>query len=410
MNMRLKLFFCSALMGFAVLFPNSLFAGPFQTDTDKVVAGNSQFALDLYARLRTNDGNVFFSPYSISTALAMTYAGARGETARQMARTLRFDLPAHELHPAFAALATNLEAIQDQGHVQLAIANSLWPQIGYKFRPDFLRLCGEDYGAAVLPVDFKHHTEAARNEINGWVAVRTDRKIDELIRPGVLDKSSRLVLVDAIYFKGNWERKFNYLLTRDQPFHVSAAETVNAPLMEQTADFGYAEFPGLQVLDMPYMGDEISMIVLLPRKVDGLGTLEEQLTADNFKTWIASLPTQKVHVFFPSFTMTSGLSLADTLADMGMPDAFNKRADFSGMDGSRNLYISHVIHQAYVKVDEEGTEAAAATAVVVAFGGASLVHAPPIPVFRADHPFLFLIRDNQTGSILFLGRVTNPIP
>jgi serpin B len=185
--------------------------------------------------------------------------------------------------------------------------------------------------------------------------------------------------------------------------------TTTAPLMQQTGNFGYAEFPDLQVLELPYAGDEISMVVLLPRVVDGLGKLEALLTMENLASWTAGLPTQKVRVFLPKFTATSEFSLADTLAAMGMPDAFDiNRADFSGMDGKRDLSISKVIHKAFVKVDEEGTEAAAATAVTVMFGGMTPMHSPPIPTFRADHPLLFLIRDNRTGSILFLGRITNP--
>lgn len=383
------------------------------TDMDQVVAGNSQFALDLYGRLRSDPGNVFFSPYSISTALAMTYAGARGETASQMAGTLHLDFPVEHLinlHSAFFSLQTNLDAIQENGQVQLAVANSLWPQVGFDFRPDYLALCNQYYGAAIIPLDFIHHTEAARREINGWVSVRTDRKIDELLKPGMLDESNRLVLVNAIYFKGNWKSKFFIALTQNEPFHVSPEKMVTAPLMHQTTEFGYAEFPGLQALEMPYAGGEISMVVLLPRDVDGLGKIEAQLTTENLEKWTTGLANKRVQVFFPTFTVTSGFSLGDTLSAMGMPDAFDSdKANFSGMDGRRDLYISRVIHQAYVKVDEEGTEAAGATAVFMGFGAAATTPPPPpIPVFRADHPFLILIRDNQSGTILFLGRVMDP--
>ncbi|HXC36446.1 MAG TPA: serpin family protein [Candidatus Acidoferrales bacterium] len=408
--MKTRIVFCLglALAGY-LLCLRLVLAGSNSADMDRVVAGNSEFALDLYGSLRSGEGNVFFSPYSISTALAMTYAGARAETADQMSGTLHFDLPSNKLHPVFSTLQTHLDAIQEKGQVQLAVANSLWPQAGFDFRPDYLALCAQYFGAAIVPLDFAHHTEAARKEINGWVSVRTARKIPELIRPKMLDESNRLVLVDAIYFKGNWRSKFPIGQTEDQLFHVSSEKAVTVPLMQQTAEFGYAEFPGLQALEMPYAGGDISMVVLLPRDVDGLGKIEAQLTPANLKTWTAGLANQKVQVFFPTFTVTSEFSLANTLSAMGMPDAFDVRnADFSGMDGRKDLYISRVIHQAYVKVDEEGTEAAGATAVMVTLGAAYDTHEPPIPVFRADHPFLLLIRDNQTGSILFLGRVMDP--
>ncbi|HTV40706.1 MAG TPA: serpin family protein [Candidatus Sulfotelmatobacter sp.] len=388
-------------------FPHRALGDSNSADMEQVVEGNSEFALDLYARLRTGEGNVFFSPYSISTALSMTYAGARAETANQMARTLHFVLPTGQLHPAFFELKTNLDEIQKKGQVRLAVANSLWPQIGFKFRTDYLTLCEQYYASAIVPVDFVHHTEAARTKINDWVSDRTNEKIPELIKPGMLDEENRLVLVDAIYFKGDWETKFNANRTQDQPFHISSGKSITARLMEQTEDFGYAEFPDLQVLEMPYAGGQISMVVLLPRDVDGLTNLEAHLTPANLKSWMSPLGRQKVHVFFPRFTFRSQFLLADTLSDMGMPDAFDPfKADFSGMDGRKDLYISSVIHEAYVKVDEEGTEAAAATAVMMT--ELILARPPPIPTFRADHPFLFLIRDNQTGSILFLGRVMDP--
>jgi serpin B len=373
-----------------------------------VIAGNTEFAADLYGQLRTQEGNLFFSPYSISTALAMTYGGARGETAKQMARTLHFDLPERDLAPAFGGMASGLNAVQAKGQVRLAVANSLWPQAGYQFRPEYLDLCEKYYGASIQPVDYVGNTEGARKTINGWVEGKTMDKIVDLLKPGTLNQTTSLVLVNAIYFKGNWVHKFKPEVTRDAPFHVSPETTVTAPLMRQTDDFGYAEFPDLQVLELSYLGNDVSMVVLLPHTVDGLNKLEAQLTASNLAAWTAHLGWQKVQVFLPKFKATSGFSLGGTLAEMGMPDAFvYPKADFSGMDGTHNLYISEVIHKAYVDVDEQGTEAAAATGILMRAGAAARPMAP-IPVFRADHPFLFLVRDNQTGSILFLGRVTNP--
>ena len=412
--MKFKFLLCIALVLSGVLLGCSSIAhagGASSTDTRKVVAGNTEFAVDLYGKLRTGEGNVFFSPYSISTALAMTCGGARGETENQMAQTLRFNLPPDKLHPAFAALESNLNAVQQKGQIKLAVANSLWPQAGYEFLPDYLALCQKYYDTSITPVDYKGHTEAARKTINNWVEARTNRKIVELLKPGVLDSSTRLVLVNAIYFKGKWVSQFETNRTENQPFHISSDKTIDAPLMRQTHDFHYAEFPGLQVLELPYVGDDLSMIVLLPREVDGLGNLEAELTAENLTAWTANLESQEVQVFLPKFKSISEFSLSGTLATLGMTDAFiYGQADFSGMNGRKDLFIGDVIHKAFVEVNEEGTEAAAATAVVMMAGSMAPSNLPPIPVFRADHPFLFLIRDNHNGSILFLGRVTDPTP
>ncbi|MGO8765105.1 MAG: serpin family protein [Limisphaerales bacterium] len=416
------------LGGLALVLGGGLFCCPSLVFADasspgsEVVVGNTGFAVDLYGQLRTQAGNLCFSPYSISTALAMTSGGARGETAEQMARTLHFDLPPAELHPAFAALEAGLNAVQQKGQVQLATANSLWPQKDFPFRPDYLASCQKYYGTSITPVDYRKNAEAARKTINDWVESKTSRKIVELLKPGMVGGGTRLVLVNAIYFKGKWAGQFDSKLTSEQPFHLSPEKQVAGPLMRQTGDFKYAEFPDLestnmramlssvshlQVLELPYAGDDLSMIVLLPREADGLDHLEKELTAQNLASWTTSLRSQKVQVFLPKFKMTSEFRLAETLKALGMPDAFTSQADFSGMDGRKNLFFSDVIHKAFVEVNEEGTEAAAATAVVM-FGGAAPSNQPPIPIFRADHPFLFLIRDNHDGSILFLGRVADP--
>jgi serpin B len=395
----------------SLVIPSRVQAAATPPDTQGVVTGNTEFAVNLYDKLRAGDNNVIFSPYSISVALAMTYGGARGDTAQQMAHTLHFNLPPDKLHSSFAALEDNLNAAQKKGKIQLAIADSLWPQAGSPFLPDFLALCRTYYGASITPVDYKGHTEAARKTINSWVEDRTKRKIVNLLQPNTLDSSTRLVLVNAIYFKGNWESPFDAADTmKKASFQLSAEKTVTAPLMRQTDFFSYAETSELQILELPYEGGDLSMQVLLPRTVDGLGNLESKLTAQHLADWTAHLNSQKVHVYLPKFKMTSEFSLAAMLAVLGMPDAFDpSRADFSGMDGRKELNVSAVIHKAFVEVNEKGTEAAAATAVAVAPGAAAPSKEPPIPIFRADHPFLFLIRDNRNGSILFLGRITNPI-
>ncbi|MBP6469803.1 MAG: serpin family protein [Chloroflexi bacterium] len=366
-----------------------------------LVADNTAFALALYQKLRAESGNLFFSPYSISTALAMTYAGARGETAMQMAQALRFHLDPPQLHAAFANLEATINSISATGQVQLSVANALYPQQGYLFLPDYLALVAAYYGANITAVDYRD-AAAACHLINTWVAEKTAQKIQNLIPPSIIDALTILVLVNAIYFKGNWASQFDPDLTADTPFWFEPEQSVSAPLMRQTATFAYGEGEGLQIVSLPYVGDDLSMLLLLPRERDGLAALEENLTAANLARWGGSLRPSEVDLFLPRFETTFSVCLNDALQALGMVDAFGP-ADFSGMTGGGGLFISAVLHKAFIKVNEEGTEAAAATAVIM-----SESIPPPPPVFRADHPFVFLIRENRTGSLLFLGRVANP--
>lgn len=376
-----------------------------RSDLQTAVEGNTAFALELYQKLRSADGNLFISPYSISTALAMTYGGARGTTAQQMAATLHFSLDQKQLHPTFAQLRKQLRAVQKKGKIRLYIANSLWPHQDYPFLKEYLAVTKRYYGASITPVDYKTACEAARAKINVWVEEKTEEKIKELIQPGILTPLTRLVLVNAIYFKGMWARQFEKSLTQDAPFYLTPEKTVPTPFMTQEHTFRYGENEGLQILELPYHGNDLSMLILLPKRVDGLSAVEKTLTPEHFKEWTANLREQKLVVFVPTFKTTSAFRLEKTLLSMGMRDAFDPAtANFSGMDGTMLLYIGPVIHKAVVEVNEEGTEAAAATAVVMR------VKAMPAPLvtFRADHPFIFLIRHNETGSILFMGRVVDP--
>jgi len=382
-------------------------------DIQAVVGGNSQFALELYARLRGNEGNLFFSPYSISTALAMTYSGARGTTAGQMAQALRFPtehnkglMSDERLAAAFGKLQKSLKADPKREGYELSVANALWGQRGYDFLEEFLEIVETNYGGRLGEVDFAAATEKARRIINAWVEEKTKNKIKELIKPGVLSSMTRLVLTNAIYFKGAWDTPFQEAATRPAAFTLSGGNKVDVPMMHQSDRFKYAEIESFQALELPYAGDDLSMVILLPKKTDGLSDFEKKLTAKNLSDWLSRLAKRKVIVSIPKFEMTSQFSMASVLKSMGMPDAFAPRkADFSGMNGRRDLFISAVVHKAYVEVNEEGTEAAAATAVAISV--TSMPTDRP-PTFRADHPFLFLIRHNQTGSILFIGRVTNP--
>ena len=371
-----------------------------------VVAGNNKFALELYGKLENQQGNLFLSPYSISTALAMTSAGARGQTEKQMAETLCFaPVKNEQFHRTFGEIIGQLNASGEKGGYELVVANALWGQKDYKFLPDFLTLVRENYGGDLKQVDFAAQTEAVRKTINTWVESKTKDKIKELIKPGMLDTMTRLVLTNAIYFKGKWESQFKPERTQDSPFVLLDGQKVNVPMMNQTGKFGYMEANDIWLLEMPYVNNDLSMVVLLPKKADGVKGLEKEFVSDNLAGWLAKMHKREVQVFFPRFKMTSEFELAKVLGAMGMPDAFSGKADFSGMTGNKDLFISAVVHKAYVDVNEEGTEAAAATGVTMKLTSV----APPPPVFRADHPFIFLIRDNQTGSILFLGRVANPV-
>lgn len=371
----------------------------------QLTQANNAFAFDLYGQLRLEAGNLFFSPASISTAFALAFAGAQGETARQMATTLHFTLPQDQLHPAMGALLAGLNAAHP-GY-QLHVADGLWAQKDERFLADFLRITSADYQAGFHPADFKTQPDAERASINEWVEEQTANRIKDLLPPGSVRADTRLVLANAIYFKGDWETPFQKSATQSEGFHLSVAQTVKAPLMHRTGSFNYFDSPGFQILEIPYKSDELSMIVILPSEADGLAALEKSLTASGAQNWLYQLQLQpKVILTLPRFTMTRQLELSGALSALGMRQAFGNSADFSAMNGKRDLFISAAIHKAFVDVNEEGTEAAAATGVVV---GAMAVHREPPPiVFRADHPFLFLIRDNRSGVILFMGRVTDP--
>ncbi len=379
------------------------------TEKEILVQDNTAFAVELYRRLSDAEGNLFFSPYSISTALVMTYAGARENTRGEMMQALCFSLRQEELHPAFAELEADLVRAQARGGAALHGANSLWPHANYPFLEEFLTLLQKHYGVSITPVNYGD-AEAARETINGWVEQRTLEKIRELIPQGILNALTRLVLVNAIYFKGEWRSGFEPERTEETPFFLAPGTTVQVPMMTQLQTFGYAEDDDLQILELPYAGENFSMIILLPRQKDGLERLEQKLNLTNLGRWRNRIGARRVEVFLPKFKTTSMFRLDDTLKTMGMNDAFDeRRADFSGMDGKELLYLAAVLHKAFVDVSEEGTEAAAATGAVVGLKmSAPSGSPPPPPVFRADRPFLFLIQENTTESILFMGRVADP--
>ncbi|MCE9553604.1 MAG: serpin family protein [Planctomycetes bacterium] len=373
----------------------------------KVVEGNNRFACKLHGKLREQPGNLFYSPYSISTALGMTYAGARGATATQMATALDFGPNDPAFHAAMGQLIRDFNAAGKQGAFKLSVANALWAQHDYTFLPAYTQLVTTNYEAAVRNLNFQKETEAARQTINRWVEDKTNDKIKELLKPGVLDSDTRLVLTNAIYFKSAWLHPFTKEATSPGPFTRLDGQKADVPMMHQTERLAYVKADGMQAVELPYEGSALSMVILLPEKVDGLTDLEQGLTADKLTAWRGKMNRFPVELTLPKFKMTSEFALKGVLSSLGMVDAFTTAADFSGMDGSKSLSIQHVIHKAFVDVNEDGTEAAAATAVAVAVTSAPIEPQNPI-VVKVDHPFLFAIRENKTGSILFIGRVVTP--
>lgn len=377
--------------------------------SSSLAAGNRAFAFDLYRRLAAQDGNLFFSPYSISTALAMTYAGAAGSTADQMAGTLHFDLPADSLHAAFNAYALDLEARAkadvDGTPFELSIANSLWGQQGFAFRPEFLDLLAENYAAGMRLVDFVADPEASRQVINRWVSDETRQKIEDLIPEGAIDDMTRLVLANAIYFKASWLTAFDPDATVSQPFHRLSGDSVDVSMMQASESYRYLLGDGYQAIELPYQSGEMSMVILLP-DAGRFEAFEDALGPAVLEQALAEMTYGPVRLGLPRFSYESAFSLREALEGLGMTDAFDPdRADFSGMDGNRDLYIGSVVHKAFVAVDEKGTEAAAATAVIMGITSAPIDE--PITI-TVDRPFIYLIRDGQTGSILFMGRVIDP--
>jgi serpin B len=380
-----------------------------EADLATLVNGNSAFALDLYQAIKETGGNLFYSPYSISLALAMTYAGARGETEQQMADTLCFVLPQDRLHPAFNSLDIELSRRgegakgKDEKGFRLNVVNAIWGQKDYKFLSGFLDVLAENYGAGLRILDFASAPEESRLTINNWVSDQTEGRIEDLIPQGLIDSLTRLVLTNAIYFNAAWQEPFNEDATYDGTFYLLNGDEITVPMMRQTESFGYGEGDGYQAVELPYDGREISMVILLPT-AGNFASFEDSLDAQRLDEITGRLEYREVALTMPKFEFDSEFSLGKTLAAMGMPVAFSGGADFSGMTSNRDLFIADVVHKAFVSVDEAGTEAAAATAVVM-----PMAMPPEEPVeVTIDHPFIFLIRDIETGTILFIGRVVNP--
>ncbi len=376
-------------------------------ELERVAQDNNAFALNLYRQLAKGDGNLVFSPFSITSAFAMVYAGARGDTAKEMERVMHFSLGREKLHPALGELARDLNQQGRSGGYQLSLANRLWGREGYQFLAPYLDLLRTEYGAGLETVNFTDPAAAARN-INHWIEEQTGGKIRDLVSPETLTPDTSLVLGNAIYFKGDWKYKFAEVNTKPEDFMVKPGTTIKAPLMYMEGFYNLGNGPGFQMLELDYQGGDLSMLVLLPDDDLGLPKLEKVLSPSVLKFAIGSLKSKKVKVWLPRFKLEHRIELGQELEKMGMRSLFiGYVADLSGMDGSTLLYISRAPSQAFVEVNEEGSEAADATfPQTISVGGATLGKGPA--VFRADHSFIFLIRDNQTGAILFLGRVMDP--
>ena len=374
-----------------------------------LVSGNSTFAFNLYQQLtQGNSGNIFYSPYSISTALAMTYAGANGDTATQMAKALDFTLPQAQLHPAFDDLALQL-ASRGQGasgtngkSFALNIANALWCEKTYNFLPDFLNTLGQNYGAGVNLLDFVNSPEPSRVTINNWVSNETNNKINNLIPAGAIAPQTRLVLTNAIYFDAAWQNPFSADKTQNGTFNLLDGSTVSVPMMNNEASYGYTQGSGYQAVELPYSGGQVAMDIIMP-DAGNFTTFESGITAGSVSAIISNLQTKSINLTMPKFNFDSSFSLNSALSALGTPIAFSNQADFSGMTGNKDLTIADVVHKAYVAVDEQGTEAAAATGVVMS--AMAVMNQNNVTI---DQPFIFMIRDIQTGAILFVGRVLNP--
>ncbi|MBN1375783.1 MAG: serpin family protein [Dehalococcoidia bacterium] len=380
-----------------------------QSDMAALVEGDNVFAFNLYRSLKGAGGNMFFSPYSISVALAMTYAGARGLTQQQMADTLHYTLPQENLHPAFnnldAILASRGEGAKgkDGEGFRLNIVNAIWGQKGYKFLSGYLDLLAENYGAGLRLMDFINAPENCRQVINQWVSDQTEDRIKDLIPADAINSLTRLVLTNAIYFNAAWANPFEEMLTKPDIFYLVDGTEVKVPMMHQVELLDYLDGDNFQAVELPYDGRELSMLIILPDS-GKFNEIENSLHAEQVNGIIKSLDAEQVGLSMPSFEFESSFGLNKTLSEMGMPIAFSTNADFSGMIGSKDLRISDVIHKAFISTDESGTEAAAATAVVME---ATAMPGAPLEM-KIDRPFIFLIRDIETGTVLFIGRMMNP--
>jgi serpin B len=374
--------------------------------------GGNEFAFDLFQQLAANGQpgkNVLLSPFSISTALAMTYAGAGGATAAQMRDVLHFSDAPGEPHAGYGQWLADLN--QAREGYELSVANRLFGENEFGFRQPFLDQLAGNYRAPLERLDFKRNYEPSRVHINDWVEDVTHDRIQDLIPKGMITEETRLVLTNAMYFKGGWASQFEPDATTDSVFHLDANGAIQTPTMHQTDHFAYGKFDGYRMLEMPYAGDDLSMVFVLPDAVDGLAAVASSLTADKFQASVDALTYKSVAVSLPKFKIEDSFELSESLKELGMVDAFENYANFDAMVDpleEERLKIDKVVHKTFLELDERGTEAAAATAVIMVVTTTAIMNPPQPESFNADHPFLFAIRDRHTDGLLFLGSVSDP--
>lgn len=395
----------------ALYLPVSLLWAGTTRIAKEVAIANNQFAVDCYAQLSKKPGNQVVSPISINTSFAMSYAGAKGETASQMRQVFHFPNSASAVHTGYGALSKNLNE-RSTADFKIVIANAMYSQKGYPILKPFQEILRDKYSTSLNLIDMtgwpnnfnQDKASAARKQINGWVADYTQNKITEILPPSLPNADTRLILVNAIWVKGKWAAPFSKALTTDARFYLDANTSVSVPTMYLTAGLRYTESDMLQVLELPYVSKQFAMVVFLPKKSCKLEEFEQALTLDRIEELRSQFKNKQVVVSFPKFKVQSEFDLKSSLQEMGVKDAFGMEADFSGITTRKTFFIDAAIHKSWLEVDEEGTEAAAATSLIVGEKSSSSKNV----VFNADHPFLFLIRDNQTGCIVFMGRVADP--
>ena len=373
-----------------------------------VIEANNRFAINLYSQYKSEEGNIFFSPFSISTAMAMVYEGAEGKTAKEIKSVFGFPKYDNSRRNQYSDLLSEINK-KDKEYA-LKTANALWAEQDFHFLDEYLTTVEKYYGGKTTNLDFKNEPEASRLIINNWVEDKTNNKIKDLFPEGSIHPLTRLVLTNAIYFKAKWLIQFDADKTSDEYFRVNPDKSIKVPMMQPTSQkstFNYTQNKDLQILEMPYAGEDLSMLILLPLD-DDIEALENSFTIEKLTEWKKSLRKRRVKIYISKFKFKTKYFMKNTLSNLGMPTAFTNSADFSGMTGTKDLKIDKVIHQAFIEVNEEGTEAAAATGVIM-YMTSFRKQKHPTPVFKADHPFIFIIQQNETGNILFMGRVNNPI-
>lgn len=393
---------------FTLIIAFLVFSGPqfkctedVKIDVNSLIESNQQFGFDLYQQLKTDQGNLFFSPYSISTALAMTYAGAESETKNQMARALHLNDADFDIHKSYQIYTDSLNTLF-KNNTKLEAVNGLWADSNWKFLESYFTLIEQNYNARIENIDM-HDGKKSAEIINQWTSDNTHGKITEIVNDKDFELA-RLVLANAIYFKADWTKSFDIEKTKEMDFNLLDKSIQKADFMFQSDSFNYYADDQKQVLELPYSDGNLSMLIILPEKETGIYKIEESINHENFNTWINNLNSRKLDIYIPKFTLTYEIELNRVLSNLGMPVAFSKSADFSGMTGKKDMQIDKVKHKSFVEVNEQGTEASAATVVIMREKSASLNK-----IFKADRPFIFIIKENNKNSILFMGRIINPV-